>query len=83
MSRFVDISHKAGINTIVRAGTNPSGLAARKESRHGNTELILAEGLSLLASTDFGNVTAGVLAQRSGMSNSGLFAHFGSQKRPV
>jgi AcrR family transcriptional regulator len=43
-------------------------------------ERILAQGLNLLTSTGFANVTVGVLAQRSGMSKSGLFAHFGSKE---
>ena len=43
-------------------------------------ERILTEGLKLLTSTGFSNVTVGVLAQRTGMSKSGLFAHFGSKE---
>ncbi len=41
---------------------------------------ILAQGLNLLTSTGFANVTVGSLAQRTGMSKSGLFAHFGSKE---
>ena len=41
---------------------------------------ILSEGLNLLTCTGFANVTVGVLAQRAGMSKSGLFAHFGSKE---
>ena len=43
-------------------------------------ERILTEGLDLLTQTGFANVTVGVLAQRTGMSKSGLFAHFGSKE---
>jgi AcrR family transcriptional regulator len=40
---------------------------------------ILAEGLDLLAKNGFAGVTLGVLAQQTGLSKSGLFAHFGSK----
>ena len=43
-------------------------------------ERILAQGLNLLTSTGFANITVGILAQRTGMSKSGLFAHFGSKE---
>lgn len=43
-------------------------------------EHILTQGLNLLTSTGFANITVGVLAQRTGMSKSGLFAHFGSKE---
>lgn len=43
-------------------------------------ERILTQGLNLLTQTGFANVTVGVLAERSGMSKSGLFAHFGSKE---
>lgn len=43
-------------------------------------ERILAEGLDLLTQVGFSGVTLGVLAQRTGMSKSGLFAHFGSKE---
>jgi AcrR family transcriptional regulator len=43
-------------------------------------ERILSEGLDLLTQTGFANVTVGALAQRTGMSKSGMFAHFGSKE---
>ena len=43
-------------------------------------ERILSEGLRLMARHGLAGVTLGVLAQRSGMSKSGLFAHFGSKE---
>ncbi len=43
-------------------------------------EKILAEGADLLSVGGFAQVTVGVLAQRAGMSKSGLFAHFGSKE---
>ena len=43
-------------------------------------ERILAQGLDLLTQAGFTNITVGVLAQRAGMSKSGLFAHFGSKE---
>ena len=43
-------------------------------------ERILTEGLDLLTQTGFANITVGILAQRAGMSKSGLFAHFGSKE---
>ena len=42
-------------------------------------ERILSHGLGLLAESGFGQVTVGALAQRTGLSKSGLFAHFGSK----
>ncbi len=43
-------------------------------------ERILTEGLGLMARHGLAGVTLGLLAQRSGMSKSGLFAHFGSKE---
>lgn len=43
-------------------------------------ERILSEGLTLVAQQGFEGVTLGVLAERTGMSKSGLFAHFGSKE---
>ena len=43
-------------------------------------ERILTEGLSLLTRDGFAGVTLGVLAQKTGVSKSGLFAHFGSKE---
>src|SRR5262245_55568905 len=40
---------------------------------------IVADGLGLLTRTGFGGVTLGVLASQTGLSKSGLFAHFGSK----
>jgi AcrR family transcriptional regulator len=40
---------------------------------------IVAEGLDLLARDGFAGVTLGVLAAQTGLSKSGLFAHFGSK----
>ncbi|HEY4307465.1 MAG TPA: TetR/AcrR family transcriptional regulator [Gemmatimonadaceae bacterium] len=40
---------------------------------------IVEEGLELLAKQGFAGVTLGVLAQQTGLSKSGLFAHFGSK----
>ena len=47
----------------------------------GNTtkERILSEGVDLLSRGGFAGVTLGVLAQQTGMSKSGLFAHFQSK----
>lgn len=42
-------------------------------------ERILREGVELLSRGGFGGVTLGVLAQQTGMSKSGLFAHFKSK----
>lgn len=41
---------------------------------------ILREGLDLMSTAGFSGVTLGVLAARTGMSKSGLFAHFGSKE---
>ena len=41
---------------------------------------VLAQGVDLLSETGFAQVTVGLLAQRTGMSKSGLFAHFGSKE---
>ena len=41
---------------------------------------ILAQGVDLLSESGFAQVTVGLLAQRTGMSKSGLFAHFGSKE---
>ncbi len=46
----------------------------------GTRERILAEGLDLLTQNGFAGVTLGMLAQQTGMSKSGLFAHFGSKE---
>ena len=43
-------------------------------------ERILSEGLNLIAQQGLDGVTLGVLAGRTGMSKSGLFAHFGSKE---
>jgi len=43
-------------------------------------ERILAKGLNLVTIVGFDKVTVGVLAQETGMSKSGLFAHFGSKE---
>lgn len=43
-------------------------------------ERILAEGVDLLSRNGFGGITLGVLAQQTGMSKSGLFAHFKSKE---
>jgi AcrR family transcriptional regulator len=40
---------------------------------------IVTEGLGLLSKNGFGGVTLGVLAAQTGLSKSGLFAHFGSK----
>jgi AcrR family transcriptional regulator len=40
---------------------------------------IVAEGLGLLTRSGFSGVTLGVLAAQTGLSKSGLFAHFGSK----
>ena len=41
---------------------------------------ILAQGVDLLSESGLAQVTVGLLAQRTGMSKSGLFAHFGSKE---
>ncbi len=43
-------------------------------------EHILGQGLNLLSLNGLEGVTLGVLAKQSGMSKSGLFAHFGSKE---
>ena len=43
-------------------------------------ERILAQGLALMSQTGLGGVTLGVLAGQTGMSKSGLFAHFRSKE---
>ena len=43
-------------------------------------QLILGEGLSLASELGFEGVTIGVLAQRAGLSKSGLYAHFRSKE---
>lgn len=43
-------------------------------------ERILQEGLNLMSTAGFAGVTLGVLAQRTQLSKSGLFAHFGSKE---
>jgi AcrR family transcriptional regulator len=45
----------------------------------GTKERILAEGADLLSRNGFGGVTLGLLSQKTGMSKSGLFAHFKSK----
>ena len=42
---------------------------------------IVAEGLGLLTRNGFSGVTLGVLAAQTGLSKSGLFAHFGSKTK--
>lgn len=41
---------------------------------------ILRHGLDLISTAGLSGVTIGMLAERSGMSKSGLFAHFGSRE---
>ena len=41
---------------------------------------ILRQGLDLMSTTGLSGVTLGLLAERTGMSKSGLFAHFGSKE---
>ncbi|MDQ2844407.1 MAG: TetR/AcrR family transcriptional regulator [Acidobacteriota bacterium] len=43
-------------------------------------ELILQQGLDLLSSSGLSGVTLGLLADRTGLSKSGLFAHFHSKE---
>ena len=43
-------------------------------------ERILTEGLNLLTQTGLAGVTVGQLAAKTGLSKSGLFAHFGSKE---
>ena len=43
-------------------------------------ERILSEGLHLVSRSGLAGITLGVLAQESGVSKSGLFAHFGSKE---
>jgi AcrR family transcriptional regulator len=45
----------------------------------GTKERILTEGVDLLSRNGFAGVTLGVLSQKTGMSKSGLFAHFKSK----
>lgn len=47
--------------------------------RKATKERILTEGVDLLSRGGFSAVTLGVLAQQTGMSKSGLFAHFKSK----
>jgi AraC-like DNA-binding protein len=46
----------------------------------GTKERILTEGVDLLSRNGFPGVTLGVLSQETGMSKSGLFAHFKSKE---
>jgi AcrR family transcriptional regulator len=46
---------------------------------NGTRNRIVAEGLDLLARKGFSGLTLGVLATQTGLSKSGLFAHFGSK----
>jgi AcrR family transcriptional regulator len=46
---------------------------------NGTRNRIVAEGLDLLARKGFAGVTLGVLATQTGLSKSGVFAHFGSK----
>ena len=41
---------------------------------------ILSQGLDLMSTAGFTGVTLGVLAEKTGLSKSGLFAHFGSKE---
>ncbi len=41
---------------------------------------ILQQGLDLMSTVGLGKVTLGLLAEQTGMSKSGLFAHFGSKE---
>src|SRR6187549_2130809 len=41
---------------------------------------ILASGLSIASERGLNGVSLGILAERSGLSKSGLFAHFGSKE---
>ena len=43
-------------------------------------ERILEQGLALMSQSGLGGVTLGVLAGQTGMSKSGLFAHFRSKE---
>ena len=45
----------------------------------GTKERILTEGVDLLSESGFAGVTLGVLSQKTGISKSGLFAHFKSK----
>lgn len=45
----------------------------------GTKERILTQGVDLLSRNGFAGVTLGALAQKTGMSKSGLFAHFKSK----
>jgi AcrR family transcriptional regulator len=45
----------------------------------GTKERILTAGVDLLSRNGFAGVTLGVLSQNTGMSKSGLFAHFKSK----
>jgi AcrR family transcriptional regulator len=61
--------------------TGRAMLAPRLPFRMNNTrERILTSGLDLLTQNGFAGVTLGVLAQQTGISKSGLFAHFGSKE---
>ena len=56
-----------------RSRQRPGG--STRPSAH---DRILTEGLNILSQAGFSGVTLGVLAQRAGISKSGLFAHFKS-----
>src|SRR6266702_2604763 len=45
----------------------------------GTKERILSEGVDLLSRDGFAGITLGVLSQKTGLSKSGLFAHFKSK----
>ena len=47
---------------------------------NGTRERILSEGLEVLTLNGLSGITLGLLAEQTGMSKSGLFAHFGSKE---
>ena len=69
-------------NTSVRTRTpsakNQIGQKLGVSRRASTHDRILTQGLDILSQAGFSGVTLGVLAQRVGISKSGLFAHFKS-----
>jgi AcrR family transcriptional regulator len=62
--------------------TNVRAIALTMSSDVGAArQRILREGLDLVSATGLSGVTVGLLADRMGMSKSGLFAHFGSKEK--
>ena len=62
------------VQALIRAAGRRDGVMKQTKER------IVAEGVGLLAKGGLASVTLGVLATQTGMSKSGLFAHFKSKE---